>query len=77
MMQYGRIITTESYFKGERKSMKREAEESVSVANKAELVSEILSGLDALLNGTSPKITLEIEPHDKGYMRIVKKYVIE
>ncbi len=76
-MEFGRIITSESYFKGELKSSRKEYEESKLANNKADLVTEVLRALDLVVNDVSPKVTIEITPVKEHYMRVVKKWTVE
>lgn len=73
-MEYGKEITTKSYYGGELRSTKTERVEDTRVKDKTELVQEVLMALDLAITGSS-KVTIEIAPSKDAYMLITKKWV--
>lgn len=76
-MKYGKEITIKSYFDGELRSETVCHETSVSIKDKAHLLSEVLECLEMAVNGTSPKVVIELHSDPKHFVRLVKKHEVE
>lgn len=74
-MQYGKKITTESYYNGDIASVKQEMEVPL-FTSKESLLKEVITALSVIGDGTTRKLTLEvcIDSHER--YRLTKRWVI-
>jgi hypothetical protein len=60
-MQFGKVITTESYFKGVLKNKKVEQHIPEKVMDKSDVLNEVLKAMEIINNGSTDKMTIIIE----------------
>lgn len=73
-MEYGKIITSETYNKGVITITRKEMEVSI-MSTRDELLKDLIDSLEVISTGETHKLTLEIIV-DKGKYRIIKKWVV-
>ena len=77
-MDYGKKITTESYFGNKLKSTKVEYSIPKLIQDKSQALNEVIKSLDLIVNKQTNSITIVIESDAKTgkFKLITKKYVI-
>lgn len=72
-LQYGKVITTQTYYNGLVTHVKEEKEVSV-LSSRDELLRDIIDSLTVVSSGETTKLTLEIMVDPKGKYRIVRRW---
>lgn len=74
-MEYGRIITSETYYEGVVTNTRKDIEVSI-MSSRDELLKDLIDCLDVVSNGDTHKLSLDITVDNKGKYRILKKWAI-
>jgi hypothetical protein len=74
-MNYGSIITRETYHDSTVISTKVEYEQSI-FSERESLFKDIIEAMAILTNGSTKKVTLEIKIDDKERIRILKRWSV-
>lgn len=72
-MQYGKIVTTRTYYDGMVTHTKEEKEVSV-LSSRDDLLKDIIDSLSVVSSGETTKLTLEIMVDARGKYRIVRRW---
>lgn len=77
-LNYGKIITTESFYDGSLKQTKREYSIPKIVTNRSQALSEIVDAIDLITTSKTSRIEiiLEADPRTFKIKLITKKYVV-
>lgn len=74
-MEFGRLITSETYYEGQVTRSITEMEVSV-ITDRDTLLKEIIEALTPLTKGDTHKINLEVCIDNKGKYRLVKRWSV-
>lgn len=75
---FGKVIKTESYFKGIPKGSKVEYHIPEVVTNRNQALNEVLSCLNLIDTGKTKEVTIVIETDKQGeYKMVTRKYEVE
>lgn len=77
-LQFGRAVTTESYFDGKLKGRKIEYSIPEKAFDKSEVLNEVLKALEIINNGTTDKMTIIVEKDrvTKHYKLVTRQYEV-
>ena len=74
-IEFGKVITSESFYRGEVVSTKKEQEVS-QLSSREQILKDMIESLDVITKGDTNKLDLCIQIDKSGRWRIVKKWVI-
>ena len=74
-MKYGTEIVSTSYYNGEVTKTAREVEESIVVTERAEVMKQILEGLELIHSGKTKELNIKVCVWPNGEIRIVKRFL--
>lgn len=75
MIDYGKVITTESIHEGNVLSTKVCYEQSI-FTNKESLITDIIKAMAVITSGETKSLTLEVKVKEDGKVRIIKAWGI-
>lgn len=75
MIEYGKEITTKSYYAGELSSTKYEYEQTV-ISDQNHILKDIIEAIALLNNGVTNKMTIELKVDAKKSYHLKKRWTI-
>jgi hypothetical protein len=76
-MKYGHRITDEPFYDGIPQPVRIYNEESIPIIANEDLVNEILTGLDSIVNNTSEELVITIKRNKEGKLRLIRKVRVQ
>lgn len=78
-MEFGKIITHDSYHNGQRKSHKIEYSIPVIAQDKTQVMTEIIKGLELITSKKTSKLIIEIaaDPKTFSFKMVTKNYITD
>lgn len=73
MIQYGKKITSTSYYDGAPISTKEEVEVSV-LSSRESILKDVIEAMGVISRCETHKLTIEVEINSKGKYRLIKKW---
>jgi hypothetical protein len=77
-LEFGKVITTESYFKGQLKNKKIEQHVPEKVRDKSDVLNEVLKAMEIINSGSTDKMTIIIERDrlTKNYKLVTRQFEV-
>lgn len=74
-MEFGRLITSETYYEGQVKLVTKDMEVSI-ITDRDSVLKHIIESLEPLTKGDTDKVNLDVYIDNKGQYRIIKRWSI-